>query len=270
MRPPILMGCQSKSGASLLRTIVGRHPDIFGGDGFETHWFSDEIIGSREDPHTRRQKWLREWYEVSEEEYGQLGASSSSGVDFFGRFMESCARREGKQRWLEKTPDNLLHFDLIMEAWPDCQFIHAVREFKDIFASWKTKKLGSLKTLSVKDFVEKVKGSYHQIEHLIGQRTEQYAEVRYEDLVHSPKAVIQDVLSFLKEPYVEGMEDYRGDSREFENVRRIIGRESNTSRSLKKRIFTSSVGQWKEILAAEEVDVIDTELASYRERLGYS
>lgn len=270
IKPPVFIGNQSKSGTSLLRVIVGRHPNIFGGDGFETHWFSDEIIGSWKDPTTRRQVWLRQWFEVSEADYATLQNKSTSGTDFFDRLMVFCTQREGKQRWLEKTPDNLFYYDLIRQTWPDAQFIHGLREYKDIYASWKARKTGSLKSLSVYDFVKKVRKSYRNIDHLLGKNTPFYMETKYEELVHNPRSVIKEVMNFLGEPYVDGMENYQGDSEEFERVQQIMGRESNTSRSLKRPIFTSSVDQWKHILDREEVEVIDGELGDLRERLGYS
>ena len=270
LKPPIFIGCLPKSGASLLRTMVGRHPNIFGGDGFETHWFSDEIVGRYQDPTTRRQIWMREWFQVDDAEYGTLQAQATSGVDFFDRFMAFCALRESKGRWLEKTPDNLYHYHAIIQFWPEAQFIHVVREYKDMYASWKGKNTGSLNSLDVHEFVKKVKDSYQQIDHLLGTRTPHYMEAKYEELVTVPKKVVMDAVGFLGEPWIEGMENYGGDSEEFDKVKRIMGRESNTSRSLQRPIFTSSVGQWPQILDAEEVAVIDSELGDLRHRLGYA
>lgn len=268
-KAPIFIGCQSKSGTSLLRTIIGRHPNIFGGDGFETHWFSTDIVGDWENNQTQRQKWLKEWYEVNDDDYQMLKNESISGIDFFSRFMTFCAVREGKKRWLEKTPDNLFYYNLINQHWPDVKFIHGVREFKDIYSSWKANKLGSLKTLTVNDFVKKVTESYQQIDHLLGRTTENYIETKYEDLVNEPRSAILRVLDFLDESVVEGMENYVGDSDEFNKVKEIMGVESNTSRSLQKPIFTSSVGQWHEILTKEEIAIIDDGLGDVREKLGY-
>jgi len=267
---PIFIGCQSKSGTSLLRTIIGRHPNIFGGDGFETHWFSQEIIGGDwENNQTQRQKWLKDWYEINDQDYHMLKKTSTSGIDFFDRFMTFCTNREGKKRWLEKTPDNLYHYNLINQNWPDVKFIHGVREFKDIYSSWKANKLGSLKTLTVHDFVQKVRHSYQQIEHLLGRTTENYIETKYEDLVNEPRSAILRVLDFVDESYIDGMENYIGDSDEFSKVKEIMGVESNTSRSLQKPIFTSSVGQWSKILTKDEIVTIDESLGDLREKLGY-
>ena len=52
---PIFIGRQSKSGGSLLRTLIGKHNNIFGGDGFETGWFTDDINANWKDDNTLRQ-----------------------------------------------------------------------------------------------------------------------------------------------------------------------------------------------------------------------
>ena len=266
---PIFMGCLSKSGASLFRTIVGRHPNIFGGDGFETHWFSEEIYASWNDPDTRRQEWLRNWFEVSREEQRAIMKASSDAADYFSRFMDRCADQAKKPRWLEKTPANLLHFDLIRSHWSPFKFIHVVREYKDIYASWTTKNLGTLKETTPEEFVSIVRKSYSQVEHLLGTTTETYCEVKYEDVVLDTRSTLIRVLDFLGEPYVDGMENYQGNSVELEKVKAIMGKDSNTSKSLKKPIFNSSIGQWKTLVTEPAAAFIDEELKEYRERLGY-
>lgn len=270
MRPPIFIGNQERSGASLLRVFVGRHPNIFGGDSFETHWFSDEIMGNWQDPTTRRQVWLREWFGFSESEYSALQQQSTSGTNFFDRLMTFCAVREGRHRWLDKTPNNLYYYDLIQETWPGAKFIHALRDYKDVYASWKERLLDGRQIMSAYDFTKKVRQSYQQFDHLLGKRTTEYMETKYEELVHSPRDVVKAVVEFLDEPWIDGMEEYTGNSIEFYKVKQIIGHESRTSRNLMRPTFTSSVGRWKRDLTPEEIDVIDTELSDLRERLGYA
>ena len=53
---PIFIGCMPKSGASLLRSLIGNHPNIFGGDGFETNWFADEVKNHWKESDTVRHK----------------------------------------------------------------------------------------------------------------------------------------------------------------------------------------------------------------------
>jgi hypothetical protein len=101
---PIFIGRQSKSGGSLLRSLIGGHDNIFGGDGFETGWFTDDISVNWKDDDTIRQKWLREWFEVDLDTFKSIKQGSLSGVDFFNRFMNYCTLRARKNRWIENSP----------------------------------------------------------------------------------------------------------------------------------------------------------------------
>jgi len=266
---PIFLGCQPRGGTSLLRTMLGKHPNIYGGDGFETNWFSDEMRDRWKNNKSRRQNWLQEWYGVSEKELLMIKDKSDSGIDFFNHFMNFCTKREGKSRWIEKTPDNLRHFKLIFEYWPNAKFIHGIRDFRDVYASWKSNNLGSLRNIEVNEFVERVQSSYHQIEHLLGKKKSNYLETKYEDLVIDPKNTITNILNFLNEPFVEGIEFYEGNSEELEKVQKIIKKKSSTSISLTKPIFNSSIGRWEKILSNKEVAIIENELGNISQKLGY-
>src|SRR5690606_33444432 len=62
-------------------------------------------------------------------------AEASSPESFLDRLMRAVAARQGKPRWLEKTPGNIAHVDRIWSAWPDAQVLHIVRDPRDVYAS---------------------------------------------------------------------------------------------------------------------------------------
>jgi len=252
MNQPIFIGGLMKSGTSLLRKLVSLHPNIFG--GLETHWFSEDFIEHWHDGNSTRHKWLQEFFEVTEEEAILLRNQSVSSYDFFNRFMNYCTQKNNKTRWVEKTPDNVFHIDTILKEWKDAKILVMQRDMKDVYASWKKNKKTTLEI-----FLESAK-KYQEIIHKHEANTNNFKIVGYKDLVSNPKETLEDVLSFVGEKYIEGLENYSGDDSDYKKVLNITGKVSSTTESLKKPIFTSSLGKWETILSREEIQCIEREL----------
>src|SRR5205807_5792933 len=45
------------------------------------------------------------------------------------------AQSQGKPRWGDKTPNNVLHLPLLSRLFPDAQFVHIVRDGREVAAS---------------------------------------------------------------------------------------------------------------------------------------
>ena len=133
--PPIFVGGLMKSGTSLLRKLLSRHPEIYG--GLETHWFSEDFASGFRDGSSKRQRWLIEFFDFKEADVSGLRAVTADSDDFFDRFMGLAAQRHGCSRWVEKTPDNILHAGRVYARWPDALLVCMVRDPRDIYASWK-------------------------------------------------------------------------------------------------------------------------------------
>jgi len=89
-----------------------------------------------------------------------------------------------KQRWTEKTPDNIFHVDFINKLFPNCQFINVIRDVRDIVCSHKDR-WGS------KTIFSAIKKWNRSIDLTFEYRTkfnkERYLEIRYEELVNNPE-----------------------------------------------------------------------------------
>lgn len=237
-----------KSGTSLLRKMISLHPNIFG--GLETHWFSDEFNNDWQSGVSKRQQWLLEFYDVSEEEAAVLRLEAQSSKEFFNSFMEFCSNRVGKKRWVEKTPDNVFHISEIFSSWPKSNVLIMTRNLLDVYASWKKNDKGSLKRFlqTVEEFNSTV-GRFSMDPRVF--------IIRYSDLVSEPSSTLKSVFKFLGEEYIEGLENYQGDDSDYKKVLSVTGKASPTTVSLSKPIFTSSLGSWKEVLTSKEVREIE-------------
>jgi hypothetical protein len=248
---PVFIGGQMKSGTTLLRGLLSQHPNIFG--GLETHWFD---LDSTPIKNLQSIKKLCFFYEINEEELDNIMiAMRSEGVPFIDAFLTFATRKADKTRWVEKTPGNIGHLNRIFTEFEGAYFLHVVRDYRDIYSSWKLAKKGD-----VSDFIYSVKTSY---ETLMDYRDHaRYREIKYEDLVYRVDATLTSTLQFIHEkPSNSCVEiDTTNSVAEFDKVKAFTGKESGTLISTQQKISTTKVGYYKNILSADEQKQIETEL----------
>lgn len=255
MRGPIFIAGMMQSGTSLLRKLLGSHPALFA--GLETHWFSNEFQSQWRDPEARRMRWTREFFEVDYASWEALVDQSVDATDFLGHLMMWCAQREGKRRWVEKTPDNILYARQIWARWPDSPLLYSVRDPRDCYASWKINK-----QLPIEAFLEKWKAHRDALQKLDTRDAAKVLEVRYEAVVRKPHDEMARVCDFIGEKFFPAMATYRGDASDHKKVLKIAGIHSTTAESLSRPIFDSSIGRFERDLTSEEVDRIENWMAT--------
>jgi len=259
MQPPIFIGGLMKSGTTLLRALTANHAHIFG--GLETHWFALEFQEHYRDPEAPAVNRLFGFFDVPLAEHARLVAGTVDGTEFFGRFMDLATQRAGKQRWVEKTPGNVLHLGTIFARFPGSRFLHMIRDPRDVYASWK--KNGKYDLDIFMEHAKRIEGC---LSTRLGAGDAGYKEVRYEDLVRDPETVMRMVMAFLDEPWEEAVAVNDKGREEYERVLNMTGKASATLASLSKPIFTDSMGRWRDLLTAAEADRIVTGLSSYIEK----
>ena len=228
----------------------------------ETHWYEPEIREGCADPVSRRMQYLLQFFELSDQDYVFLVDKQRADQrrEFIDIVFEFCATRAGKSRWAEKTPGNIRHYSLIRSVWPDAKLIHVTREYRDCFASWKTRRGDTLDV-----FLATAKSAYEDIGALLGTTDDGYLEVDHDDLVCAPEQTMHRVLEFAKLDWSPACAavDISATREEREKVKEVVGKDSHTNISLSRPIFTDAVGQWRSILTADEAEQIERELAPY-------
>jgi len=259
-KSPVFIGGLMKSGTTLLRALLGQHPRLFG--TFETHWYEDAIRIKWYDPTSKRMTLLLSLLDINNSEYGMLYRIKSEDHDreFIDIVMEYCCNRAGKQRWIDKTPDNIKYWNLIQKEWSDAYLIHVTREYKDIYASWKSKRRDSLDC-----FISVVTSAYDDIKPLLGKDADHYIEVDYTELVFNTVSTLRRVVAYLGEEWSEQCAKLNTDNtlRERNIFKNMFERDSWTFASLSKPIFKSSVGQWKTLITDEERKRIEHDLKEF-------
>ena len=186
-----------------------------------------------------------------------------SGGDFLRLVMEETARKQGMDRWADCTPDHLLHLPEIAAQLPDAYVIHIIRDGRDVALSyvkqswayplpWDRHEHLSVAGLYWEWSVRKGRGYGRRL----GDR---YQEVRFEDLVQSPRATLAQLGRFI------------GHDLNYDRIQQAgIGsvREPNTSFQNEETGF-NPVGRWKEKMSPEKTVELENLIGRFLLELGY-
>ncbi len=184
-----------------------------------------------------------------------------SAGDFLRIFMEGIARLQRVERWAEKTPEHLLSAAEIKQAIPNAQFIHIIRDGRDVAASMG--RLGYIPALPWdKDQAVPVAGLYwewliregRKIAPVLGR---DYLEVRYEDLIARPEETLDRVGTFI------GCELNHAAIRQ-----KGIG-SVNAPNTAYPGLSAPYVGRWREVLSASVARRLEETIAPMLAELGY-
>ncbi|MES0883010.1 sulfotransferase [Roseibium sp. SCP14] len=233
-----------RCGTTLLWRIFNQHPDVFMFK--ETHWIPKFLEHFRErncnsvdeyisfikkfrfaggeiilDTHLRRHR-IRE-DDLRNELCLRFGDKNSvSPKDFLDMLGETFAKLSGKTIWGDKTPSYGLHLAELAREWPECKFIHIVRNgvatsvsmmghagFQFLLARGEHdySKIadtiaGKNGTTAAPDSVDPYVDLWAQMLTEIREQAselskDQYIELRYEDLLAAPTDVIEQLTEFL-------------------------------------------------------------------------
>jgi len=239
-RWPIVVGGCHRSGTSLVRRILDSHPRIHCGP--EVTFFRDFYSDYREDPlaHLRFTRTVRDL--VSEEDALEvLGAA-------FVELHERAARRAGKARWADKTPENVLHapeWDRLLRG--HYLFLHVVRNPLDTVASMEDRFPLTLPE-SLEGRIELYR-NYTQAGIAFGvEYSERYLRVLYEELCAEPAHGVRQLMEWLGEE-VDPVQ------LTFNAVAHDLGLEDPTVATT-DRVHTESVGRWRETLTDEDAKLV--------------
>jgi hypothetical protein len=144
-------------------------------------------------------------------------------------------------RWGDKTPAYVLHIPLLDRLFPQAQFIHIIRDGRDVTLS-AGKKWGQAWYMDdvylLKNWVQYVQAGQDAGRALGPGR---YLEIRYEELVQEPEAAVGQICAFLGEEMVPEMLMHQ------ELARQQIGDAGHVE--VRRPIATTSVARWQQEMA---------------------
>ena len=267
---PIFIGGLFKSGTSLLRAMLGQHSAL--ASGLETYWFDmnweEKDTGdvsrfhegrqwdaSRDEPLLTHIERLRKLFEIDERVTASIVEQSHSVKDFLERFWGYYADRHGKQRWVEKTPGNVLHLQRIFSEWPHAKFIHLTRDPKDVYASFKQVKKWDSPTEFARLWCHFF-GAVESFKIHADSSLKDFIEIRYEELIIEPQQTTQLICEFLEEPWEEAVGRYQGQEHDYQKVLEITGKASSTLDRMRKSLSKERIGIWQNRVTDAELEII--------------
>ena len=218
-----LVGCP-RSGTTLLQSLLAAHSDIV---SFPESHFYTTVVSSRlvwrqlglASPRARS-KFSSFLDMIGHPELhtylARFAVSTRQYSRAFIAVLDTVARQQNKQVWLEKTPRHLNYIDHIHALVPSAKFIHLVRNGEDVIASlyevanqhpevWRGLPGGNLDRC-IDRWIQSIRLSQRYV------GTPQHTLVQYEHLVQDPSQVTKALCQFIGVPFEPQMLERYADS----------------------------------------------------------
>ncbi len=175
---------------------------------------------------------------------------------------DRLAARDGVARWGDKTPPYVKIAPQILELFPDAQFIHLVRDGRDVSVSMYRKGWwGRWLLENTHEWRESMQAMKRNRE-VVG--TDRILEVRYEDLVLDTEGTTRRVCDFLGEDFEPAMLSWQNTVDE-----RVPGRELVIHQKLYDPPSPDDTYRWKRELWAGRVFMVEAYIREELEQEGY-
>lgn len=175
---------------------------------------------------------------------------------------EMFARKNGgKPRWGQKTPHNLYFIGPIKECFPNAQFIFIVRDGRDASSDYIESAFGPTNIFCAAESWKLCQNAVKPWREKLS--SDQWLDIKYEDLVRQPEATLVKVCQFLGEEFDPVMLDFwKGD----------IGQKRGTTRDHKPLGHAASdryIGIHKRLLSIRDQQVFAAVAGKELEESGY-
>lgn len=274
MRPPVfIVGCP-RSGTSFLYHLL---LSAGGFAEFHTQMNAYDVLGPVYGPLDsvkNKKRMMTDWlhskaFQVSglnaEQIEAKILSECRSVADFLRIIMEEVARNQGVDRWADSTPTNVPHMLRIASDFPQAQFLHIIRDPRDIALSLEKRKWTRPLPWH-KDKALLAAGLYWEWIVRKGRKygaqlSSRYMELRYEDLVQKPREILPRVGQFLRHDL-----DY--DRIKQASVGSVKTPLTSFGEDLKHGEF-NPVGRWKEKFPPKQLRQFEDLIGDYMAERGY-
>lgn len=234
---PIIIGGSARSGTTLLRVILDSHQNLYCGP--ESYLFNAE-----DNRNSRRMTNLSLKFGIPKKIIKKMINQSQCEAEFIELFFNHLLSLNNKERWVEKTPENVRRIGQIFSRFPQAKFVHVIRDGRDVSCSLKhhpKNKLvnGKIVPLNTnKPLDQCIERWVNDVKLGLNWRMDpRYFEIKYEDLVVSSEQVLRKLFVFLDEPYFKSLLRYH--ERDLNPMGFI------TSPEAIKPMSTRSFGRWE-------------------------
>ncbi|CAN5292999.1 sulfotransferase [soil metagenome] len=262
MEFPIFLVGTPRSGTSLISQIIGSHPGI--AVPFESYFYAHfaswlQLYGDLGIRRNRERlvrdilqtNVLQQWVPRVDAQDALEHIDSGGRYDFGGviaGIMASWCSGQGKRRWGEKTPAHLFCADRILEDFPHAQFVHILRDGRDVAVSWKKVAFGPKHVYAAARRWVEVLEATAALQERLGPA--QFFELRYEDLLRDPEQTVGAVCDFLGE-------EYTPDMLAFYRSRHGYPTDARNDANLARPIMAGNAEKWRQTLSSRELEIFE-------------
>lgn len=267
---PIFVVGQARGGTTLARDVLRAHPGIDGSFG-ESHFFQryyDKYGDLRIDKNLVL--LLNDFFETFFFKETGLDPEAIRSLihngertyrDVLATIMSEFTKQASAARWVEKSPDHLMHVETILDLFPEAQVLHVVRDVRDVACSVlkrrdkggvfsDSERLRQIISVSL-SWQDRVKmGWFH--EGSLDQRT--YMIIKYEDLIKETEEMLVHLSEFLclNPPLTEEMLDHAASS-----MKSTLAKPWSSFGDEGKGLIEAPIGRYERYLSTDEVASIE-------------
>jgi hypothetical protein len=197
-------------------------------------------------------------------------ANASSYAEILDVILGAIAKREGKQRWGEKSPAHVFRLPEIRSCFPNAQIVHIIRDPRAVVSS-AIKAFGDGKFNDWNVYRAArywVRCARIHSEQQLGKTPDLYTLVRYEDFVDQPEKTLRGISTFLGIGFLPDMLQAHRVASKY--VQKANSGDMPAHHALTQKPFDASRADgWKKVLSPEHTKLVEQIAGKPMAALGY-
>jgi hypothetical protein len=180
-------------------------------------------------------------------------------IDLFYNYYRQC-KKPAATRWGDKSVRNIHVLPAIARVFPQAQYIHIIRDGRDVVTSFRKHGIISDLTVACRHWTSGLAAADD-----FGSRlnTDHFLQLYYEALVADPETVMRQVCTFLSLDYTPQLLTF------WQSTHELGDAQSTLHQNLKRQINTESAGNWRQQLSLEEQETVQSLLKEMLKQHNY-